>query len=150
MEIKVGSKWVIKRQNYIVNVVFVNEKNVFYEYEDGLSASCSIKIFKELFKPNQETYKWVKVNLVDLGDGKRITHHQYWEDKDFELLHNYKRYHKQCDNVEFEDDDTVWHIDNETLIGDINLLELGILTPKFSTEEHAETFLKLAKENGCL
>ena len=147
MEIKVGSKYHSNKKE--VKILMIVENEVVVKIKEGNVVAYNIEYFKEIFQPHPQ-FKWQKNDLVDLSNGDRITYHQYWEDKDFELLHNYKRYHKQCDNVEFEHNDIVWYIDNETVIIDKELCDIGILTPKFSTEEHAKTFLELANENDCL
>ena len=97
MKIEIGSIWekkktILKDERFIVKILYVGETAVFFKHNTkNIEGSMECEYFKNKFKP-YTSFKWQNVEMIDLGDGDRITYHQYWEDKNFELLHNYKRY----------------------------------------------------------
>ena len=153
MEIKVNEKYEYSKE--IVKVIMFNDDYVVIEDENDMLEVWGVDFFMKECRPHDQ-FKWLKPTNITIAFGNYSMVVRPEDMKSHELKLNYDRYHEQCDNVEFEDNDLVWFIDNGKFINDKFIIDewsfrdLPILVLSFSSEEHAETFLKLAKENDCL
>lgn len=145
-DLVVGNKY---KNEIIVTVNFIGESFVVFTADNGKDGCCSIGYFISTHTPYTEPqFEWRKTNEVRISFNVSKLEH-FGRDYDYELLYNYKRYREECDTVKADYYIYKNHKSGYCAIEDNDEWE-NVLSPSFSTEEHAETFLKLAKENDCL
>jgi hypothetical protein len=112
--------------------------------------------FEQRFEPYVE-FKWTKFSFIELHISKNNSIVPLGQTKQHELLYNYNRYRELVDTVElyWEDEEKEKWYNYYSNTGKVwaqgfyrASQEDG--TRYFSTEAHAQAFLKLAQENDCL
>jgi hypothetical protein len=138
----VNINWIEKKYTYKYAFKYFKD-----EFVDGSGGDIMSKSeFEQRFEEYVE-FEWVVVKSLDLSlgfDELRLKKQFY---VDFELLLNYNRYRELVDTVELRE---YCYSILGSGVDEIMSYEKSPLELAFSTKAHAQAFLKLAQDNGCL